>query len=252
MQYRPRQSDARTATVLLPIRARGLSIIRDGRPVLSSVDLELVAAPAVTVVLGPNGAGKSILVRCLAGLLEPDSGTMSWSHSSPDRARALKFGFVFQRPVLLRRTVIGNIDYALSLTGMQKLDRHARAHAILSESGLTHLAQTQARVLSGGEQQRLAISRAMACEPEIFFLDEPTSNLDPASTAAIEQLLRGVRARGTPIVLITHDLGQARRLADEVIFMHQGRILERTAAPQFFAKPTTLEAAAYINGEIVI
>ena len=117
---------------------------------------------------------------------------------------------------------------------------------------MSHLADTPARVLSGGEQQRLAMVRSLACQPDIFFLDEPAANLDPASTAALEKMLHDVRARSTPLVLITHDLGQARRLADEIIFLHKGRICERTPALEFFDAPKSPEAAAYLKGEIVL
>lgn len=237
---------------VLPIVARDVSLSRDGRTILSHVNLEIGVTSNSTVILGPNGAGKSLLVRILAGLVQPDSGCVSWAKAPPDRARAAKIGFVFQRPVMLRRTALENIAYALALPGLCTKDCLERASQILAQAGMSNIAETHARVLSGGEQQRLAIVRAMACDPDIFILDEPTSNLDPASTAAIEQMVRDVRNRGTPIVFITHDLGQARRLADEIVFLHQGRILECTPGAQFFIRPQTPEAAAYIRGDIVI
>ena len=229
-----------------------MSVHRDGRTILDSIDLELSARPVTTVILGPNGAGKSLLIRMLAGLLQPDYGSVRWGKSAPDRARAAKIGFVFQRPVLLRRTAAANVAFALGITGVPKSERAQRALEVLENAGMSHLAETQSGVLSGGEQQRLAIVRALACNPDIIFLDEPTSNLDPASVAAIERMVRDLQGRGIPIVLITHDLGQARRLADDVIFMHRGRVLERTPAPRFFAAPQSREAASYIKGEIVI
>ena len=252
MQRHAPTLEAKDRSLVLPITARGLRVSHEGRSILEAINLDLAAKPIATVILGPNGAGKSLVIRLLAGLLLPDAGSVSWANSPPDRARAAKIGFVFQQPVLLRRSAVANIAYALRLTGTPSNERLARAHEILRHAGMSHLAETPARVLSGGEQQRLAIVRAMACDPDIFFLDEPTSNLDPASTVAIEQMVRDVRDRGIPFVLITHDLGQARRLADEVIFMHRGCILERTPADQFFINPQTRQAAAYINGEIVI
>jgi tungstate transport system ATP-binding protein len=120
----------------------------------------------------------------------------------------------------------------------------------LKEVGLAHLAHRPARVLSGGEQQRLALARAWALHPEVLFLDEPTASLDPSATREIETVIRAFDAAGTKIVMATHNLGQARRLADEIIYLHQGRVLERAAADQFFVRPATPEAAAFIKGEL--
>lgn len=243
------ETDSRSS--LLPIRAHNLTVGHNGRRILDTIDIELGTVPAITVLLGPNGAGKSLLLRLLAGLLTPDSGEVLWGNAPPGRARASKIGLVFQRPVLLRRTAAENIAFALTIAGIAKQEQAQRTAEILSASEMSHLADTPARVLSGGEQQRLAFVRALACDPDIFFLDEPTSNLDPASTAALEKMLRNVRAQGIPLVLITHDLGQARRLADEIIFLHKGRICERTPAKDFFNAPKSPEAAAYLKGEIV-
>ena len=237
---------------LLPVSASKLCVSRGGRTILDGVDFVLSCAATTTVVLGPNGAGKSLLIRVLTGLLLADSGQLRWAGTPPDRARMARIGFVFQRPVLLQRSALANILYALSVTGVPKTEQDARARAAIATAGIEHLADQPARVLSGGEQQRLALARAFACNPELLILDEPTSNLDPASTAAIEEMLRSIRAAGTPILMVTHDIGQARRLADEVVFMHRGRIRERTAAARFFKLPETPEAAAFVRGEIVL
>ncbi len=252
MQRAVTKPEERARSRVLPIRAHGLSVRHDGRCILDGITLELGAEPKITVILGPNGAGKSLLLRILAGLLPTETGTILWADTPPDRARAAKIGFVFQRPILLRRTAAANIAFGLSIAGVPKPEQAQRVRDILTESGMSHLADTPASVLSGGEQQRLALVRALACQPDIFFLDEPAANLDPASTAALEKILHDVLARGIPLVLITHDLGQARRLADDVIFLHRGRICERTSAKQFFIKPASVEAAAFVNGEIVL
>jgi tungstate transport system ATP-binding protein len=154
--------------------------------------------------------------------------------------------------VLLRRSVQANIEYALAVAGVQRAERAARAQAALARARLAHLAGSPARVLSGGEQQLLSIARALATAPEILVLDEPTSNLDAAATKAIEALLGVVRSEGTRIVLITHDLGQARRLADEVAFLHRGRVVERTDRDDFFAQPKSEVAQAFLRGDIVL
>ena len=240
------------ATSVLPVAGQGLTVSRSGRCILNQVNLLLGSAPGTTIILGPNGAGKSVLIRVLCGLLAPDAGTVTWCGTPPDRARMAKIGLVFQKPVLLRRSARANIEYALAVTGTSKNEQRERAGEALHHAGLSHLSETDARVLSSGEQQRLTLARALATGPNILVLDEPAANLDPASTAAIENVLRGIRDRGTPIVLITHDLGQARRLADEVVFLHKGRIKERTSAADFFTQPRSAEALAYINGEIVL
>ncbi len=237
---------------MLPVAGQGLIVTRAGRTILDGVDLALGTKPGTTIVLGPNGAGKSVLIRVLCGLLGPDQGTVTWGGTAPDRARVARIGLVFQKPVLLRRSARANIEYALGVTGTPKAERRERAEGALRRAGLAHFGETNARVLSSGEQQRLTLARALAVKPDILVLDEPAANLDPASTAAIEDVLRGMRDAGTPIVLITHDLSQARRLGDEVVFLHKGQVKERTPAADFFARPKSPEALAYINGEIVL
>ncbi len=236
---------------VLPMRGRGLVFERVGRRLLDDVDIE-IAGTGTLVIIGPNGAGKSLLVRVLAGLIEPTAGEVTWAGLPPERRRAPRIGFVFQRPVLLRRSAQANIEYALGVAGVARPERAGRAQAALARARLTHLAQSPARVLSGGEQQLLSIARALATGPEILILDEPTSNLDPAATNAIEALLGVVRAEGMRVVLITHDLGQARRLADEVAFLHHGRLVERTDRESFFDRPKSRVAQAFLRGEIVL
>lgn len=243
---------ASAESAVLPLCGAGLCYARSGRSIIDKADISIDAADGVVMLLGPNGAGKSVLVRLLAGLLQPDSGTVSWGRQKPHGALMPRIGFVFQRPVLLRRSVLANIEFALAACGVQRDQRCNRAQAALARSGLAHLSGMDALVLSGGEQQRLALARTMACEPDIYVLDEPSANLDPASTAAIEAAVDDMRQAGTPVLMITHDIAQARRLADSVIFLNHGRILERTPAKDFFARPQTAEALKYINGEIVL
>ncbi len=241
----------RRASAVLPIRGQGLAFERRGRRILNGIDIEIDGAGTL-VLIGPNGAGKSLLVRILAGLVEPTAGRVSWASSTPDRRRAPRIGFVFQRPVLLRRSALANVEYALAVAGVGRAERSQRAQAALERARLTHLMHAPARVLSGGEQQLLSIARALATGPEILILDEPTSNLDPSATTAIERLIGEVRSEGTRVVLITHDLGQLRRLADEVAFLHHGRIMERTPRTVFLAKPQSAAAQAFLRGEIVL
>jgi tungstate transport system ATP-binding protein len=172
-----------------------------------------------------------------------------WSEADARRVRRLQ-AMVFQRPVMLRRSARANVRYALALAGVAPAEREAAALAALEEVGLRHLADRPARVLSGGEQQRLALARAWALHPEVLFLDEPTASLDPTATREIEAVIRAFDAAGTKIVMATHNLGQARRLGDEVIYLHEGRVLERAPVESFFSRPATPEAAAFIKGEL--
>lgn len=246
------EGEPRGATsAILPIRGEGLVVERAGRRILDGIDID-IDGRGTLVLMGPNGAGKSLLTRVLAGLVRPTAGRVRWGGVAPDRARAAKIGFVFQRPVLLRRSALANVTYALTVTGVARPERQQRAMAALARARIAHLAETPARVLSGGEQQLLSIARALATEPEILILDEPTSNLDPAATVAIETLIGEVRSTGVGVVLITHDLGQARRLADEVAFLHQGRLVERTSREQFLLQPRSPQAQAFMRGEIVL
>ena len=225
--------------MILPLRLEGVSFLHVIRP----LTLELYAGPS-TIILGANGAGKSVLMRLMHGLLEPTTGTVNWNAADTRRHQAM----VFQRPVMLRRSALANVVYALDLAGAPNARRLAQE--ALKEVGLAHLADRPARILSGGEQQRLALARAWALHPEVLFLDEPTANLDPGATREIEALIRAFDAAGTKIIMSTHNLGQARRLGDEVLFIHHGRLVERSPVDRFFKAPASPEAAAFIKGEL--
>jgi tungstate transport system ATP-binding protein len=205
-----------------------------------------------TVVMGPNGAGKSLMLRLLHGLLQPTAGEILWAGRPADRAIHLRQAMVFQRPVLLRRSALANVTHALRARGMPWYERHARAHELLAAAGLGALAHTPARLLSGGEQQRLAMARALSLGPDVLLLDEPTANLDPASTLAIEQLIQTAHDEGTKIVFVTHDVGQAKRLADEVVFLHRGRVEEQSPAGRFFEAPASVQSSAFLEGRLVL
>jgi tungstate transport system ATP-binding protein len=182
-------------------------------------------------------------------LLAPTSGRITWS--APDRSDGMRRqAMVFQRPVMLRRSALANVAYGMKVAGVAAAERDARARAALERVGLTHLADRPARVLSGGEQQRLALARAWALNPEVLFLDEPTANLDPAATHDIESAIGAIDSGGTKIVMVTHNLGQARRLADEIVFLHNGRVAERASAIRFFTAPASPEAASFLKGEL--
>jgi tungstate transport system ATP-binding protein len=233
----------------LPLQLEGVHFEAGGQRLIADLTLTLEAGTR-TVILGPNGAGKSLLLRLCHGLLRPTAGTIRWACADPARLRREQ-AFVFQRPVLLRRSTAANIAYALAVGGVPRAARQDRVRAALGEVGLSHLADRPARVLSGGEQQRLALARAWALEPKVMFLDEPTANLDPAATRAIEAVIAAMHERGVKIVMTTHDLGQARRHADEIVFLHKGRLVEHAAATRFFARPGTPEARTFVAGELL-
>jgi tungstate transport system ATP-binding protein len=222
--------------MILPLKLEEVSFLH----ILHPLSLQIEAGPS-TIILGANGAGKSVLMRLMHGLLAPSSGTVQWKSAG-------RQAMVFQRPVMLRRSAFQNVLYALEVAGAADADRVARE--ALAEVGLSHLAHRPARVLSGGEQQRVALARAWALHPEVLFLDEPTASLDPTATREIEAVIRAFDGAGTKIVMATHNLGQARRLGDEVIYLHQGRMVERAPVEKFFAHPATPEAAAFIKGEL--
>jgi tungstate transport system ATP-binding protein len=225
--------------MILPLRLENASFLN----IIKPLTLEIEAGPS-TIILGANGAGKSVLMRLMHGLLAPSTGKVSWRGENARRKQAM----VFQRPVMLRRSALQNVLYPLNLAGVA--DAYGLAGEALAEVGLSHAAHRPARVLSGGEQQRLALARAWALHPEILFLDEPTASLDPTATREIEAVIRAFDAAGTKVVMATHNLGQARRLGDEVIYLHQGRVLERAPVETFFERPATPEAASFIKGEL--
>ena len=211
-----------------------------------------VQEPGITVVLGPNGAGKSLLLRLVHGLVAPTAGAILWGGAPMDDEIRRRQAMVFQKPVLLRRTAAANITYALGLRGVARSERNLRASQALELAGLERYAFSPARVLSGGEQQRLCLVRALSLDPEVLFLDEPTASLDPASTLAIEQLLIGAKHRGIKVIVVTHDVGQARRLAQDVIFLHHGQLIEHQPAWRFFDQPESDTARAFMAGGLVL
>lgn len=229
---------------LVPLSIRGLSYVASGKRILDEVALDLVA-PSRTLVLGPNGAGKSVLLRLCHGLLSPTRGTIRWGEATPSEAR-YRQALVFQRPVLLRRSVAANLEHPLKVRGLAAGERAERVASALEWSGLAALARQSARTLSGGEQQRLALARAWVMRPEVLLLDEPTASLDPDATQFVEELVLAMASAGARIIMTTHDLGQARRLADEIVFLDRGRLREHAAAHAFFRGPSDPLAARFL------
>lgn len=238
----------RDSTGILPLEVRELCFDSGGNRLIKNVSFSLVRGSR-TVILGANGAGKSLLLRLCHGLIEPTEGDISWTGANGRDPRSAQ-AMVFQRPVMLRRTVAANVEYALKVRGIARAERRVLAEEALVKTRLRRYSSRPARLLSFGEQQRLALARAWAMKPDVLFLDEPTASLDPSVTRTIEALIDDIHRSGTKIVMTTHDLGQARRMADEVMFLHRGRLLEHGPAEDFFARPRSEAAQAFLAGDL--
>ena len=232
---------------VVPIKFDSVTFSAGQTEILRGVDLELRCG-APTLLIGPNGSGKTTLLKIAMGLVEPRSGTVTFNDrpTAPRGARAI----VFQKPVMLRRSVASNIGFALAAAGRDQ--SAAEIERLLGLADIGHLADRPARRLSGGEQQRLALARALARAPEVLFLDEPTASLDPASTKLVEEIIARVAASGVKIVMSTHDLGQARRLAGEIVLLANGRVAEHRGTTEFFNQPESEAAKRFLAGELVI
>jgi tungstate transport system ATP-binding protein len=231
---------------IFPLRLEKVCFAYHGRLLIDALNANL-RADQRTVVLGANGAGKSLLLKLMHGLLRPTSGQVRWgvTNGAP-REQAM----VLQKPVLLRRSVIANVIYALDVAGVARSIQRGRALEALQRTGVAHLSHRPARMVSVGEQQRIALARAWAIAPRVLFLDEPTSSLDPTSTRSVERIIGEIAASGTKIIMVTQNLGQARRIADEILFIDSGRVTEQTPAAQFFAAPNSVEAREYLKEEL--
>ncbi|OMH33852.1 ATP-binding cassette domain-containing protein [Motiliproteus sp. MSK22-1] len=233
---------------ILPLELDNVSYEIDGKRLVKNVSCCFEAGRS-TLVIGPNGAGKSLFLRLCHGLLQPSSGLLRWRGS--DGQTGQRQAMVFQRPVMLRRSVWANVGYALSVKGVSRAEREPIINRVLQCTGLSRFEDIPATRLSFGEQQRLALARVWALSPQVLFLDEPTASLDPPATHQVEQIITAIQSAGTRIIMTSHDLGQVQRLADEVMFLHRGRLLEQTAAEQFFDCPQSDLARAFTRGELL-
>jgi len=233
----------------LPICFDAVSVRSSAVVMLDRITLTIEAG-APTVLIGPNGSGKTTFLRTAMGLIAPSEGRVTWGGAQD--APPLRRAFVFQRPAMLRRSARGNLRYALSAARIPRGRHESRIGELLALVGLDGLERRPARRLSGGEQQRLALARALARDPAVLFLDEPTASLDPAATKAIEDIIRAVAASGIKVVMATHDLGEARRLAGDIVLLHRGRVIERAPTPEFLTAPRTSEARAFVAGELLV
>ncbi|WP_438959841.1 ATP-binding cassette domain-containing protein [Nereida sp.] len=233
------------------LETRGLTYRADGTRFVDDVSLRLREG-RITTILGPNGAGKSLLLRLIHGLIAPTSGDVIWNGRTLDAPARAAQAMVFQRPVMMRRSVAGNLRFALKVKGVPRNARAAQVEALLTKAGLQDMATRPARLLSGGEQQKLAIVRATIGAPRMLMLDEPTANLDPSATRAVETLVQDVQAQGTTVVMVTHDQGQAKRLAQDVAFLQSGRLAEAGPAARLLTEPQSRPMKAWLGGELYV
>ena len=240
-----------SAQAVLPICGIDLQISRGGRRLLQIASVTL-GEVGCTLIVGPNGAGKSLLVRSLCALQVVDQGQVKWGGAAPDLHRRHRVGLLLQRPVLLRRSALQNLIYVLHLSGHNRAVAKRLAAELLAQAGLDAVAHVAAHSLSGGEQQRLALARALALNPDMLFLDEATANVDPASTLVIEQQLKLATQSGLSVVMVSHDIGQVKRLADEVLLMHNGEIVEQSSKSHFFEHTHNPTTRRWLAGEILV
>ena len=240
---------------LFPLKLDRVVLERGGQRRLNGITAE-IGKPGITLIMGPNGAGKSLLIKLLHALDQPTAGRILWGETLAGAQTRRRQAMVFQRPVLLRRSVAANLDFAIGLRdkdGASKSNQRLNFRdRLLARVKLAGVQRQAARQLSGGEQQRLALARALATRPDVLLLDEPTANLDPASTKIIEDIVRDEHRAGTKIIFVSHDLAQARRLADQVLFLHRGRLEEQQNAERFFSHPQTTAARDYLAGRIIL
>ena len=231
-------------SLLFPLILRDIRVRRRGKSILGPISLAIENGGPL-VVIGPNGSGKTTLLRVMHGLERFSEGSLEWAEHDP-----AKHSYVFQHPTVLRRSVVQNLAYPLHLMGVPKAVISQTCSAWLTKINMVDFGDTPATQLSGGERQKLAIARALIRQPDLLFLDEPTANLDGHTTREIEDLLAQASATGTRIVMATHDMGQARRLAAHVIFMKGGKIHEQGSS-EALGNPQTSDLAAFLKGDIV-
>ncbi len=242
-------ADTRTGGSILPLQLQGAVAKVRGKVLIGPIDLT-IGREGFTIVMGPNGAGKTTLLRLMHGLQRLSAGALSWN--LPQSEARNRQAYVFQAPIMMRRSVLDCIAYPLVLHGLNKVEAREQATALADNFGLGDLLLRPAPVLSGGEKQKLSLARALIRGPEILFLDEPCANLDGRATREIETILLRAQTRGTRIVMSTHNMGQARRLASDVVFMYGGKVHECADADSFFGNAQkTPEATAFVNGDIV-
>lgn len=232
-------------SAMFPLTLDQVVVRRRGKVVIGPVDLT-VDQGGPLIVLGPNGSGKTTLLRVMHGIERINDGAVNWTTDHPER-----HAFVFQSPIIMRRSVFENLAYPLRLLRRPKTEISEAVHHWITRIGLENRGASSASRLSGGERQKLALARALIRKPDVLFLDEPCANLDGHATLEIEALLQETVTAGTRLIMATHDMGQARRLAQDIVFMLGGKVHETGDAQAALGDPKTAELAAFLRGDIV-
>ena len=203
---------------------------------------------SISVIIGPNGAGKSLLINLIQGLIIPSTGTIKVKSLTTDDNRK-KVSIMMQKPVFLRRTTEQNIQFVLELN---KDKRKVSYLDVLERFDLIAQKKILANKLSGGEKQRLALALAICTNSKILLLDEPTANADPLTTIKIEKIIKEEAIAGKKILLVTHNISQAKRLGQDIAFIHRGKVLEHCDKAVFLNHPKVKEINQFLEGEILI
>ena len=227
----------------LPLEIKNLNYSIGSKEILYNLNIKIIS-DKITVIMGPNGAGKSIFLKILNGIIRPTSGKILWNEKVDESLVLNGQALVFQKPVLLRRSVKANLDFFDKLTNLNNYDKNQ----LLKIVDLLDQKNQPARLLSLGEQQRLSLIRALLLRPRLIMLDEPTANLDPASTKIIEDIIISLKEFGIKIIFVTHNILQAKRLADEVIFFDKGKLIEHSNSKEFFSNSKSIKVNNYLNG----
>jgi len=216
----------------LPLSVRKASLVMNKKKLLKEVSFN-VQKNSILSIVGPNGAGKTSLLKVLHGIYELNSGSISWGAYSINEIKKMQ-AMIFQNPLLLKRSVKENIEYVLKIRNYAKSEILNKTNEVLDLCNITELQNQQAHRLSGGEKQKLSIARAWVLNPNILFLDEPTLNLDPPSVYEIEDLIINMHEKDTFVMFASHDLRQVRKLSQEVVFLYDGKLIEKTESKKFF------------------
>ena len=232
----------------LPLSVKNLAYNKNKSELISNVNLEITGSGS-TIILGHNGAGKSLLLKLLHGVIEPTTGSISWNNEAPNTRQYWR-SFLLQKPTFFKRSARYNIEFVLEIAETPKHERPARCDEALKICGMGNLGERDAHSLSGGEQQKLSLARAWVLNPDVLLLDEPTVALDPPFTLSFEEIMQRFKQSHTKVIMTTHDLAQAKRLADEIVFIYNGKVLEQSPANQFFQQPTSEEAKKFISGQL--
>ena len=227
----------------LPLEIKNLNYSIGSKEILYNLNIKIIS-DRITVIMGPNGAGKSIFLKILNGIIRPTSGKILWNEKVDESLVLNGQALVFQKPVLLRRSVKANLDFFDKLTNLNNYDKNQ----LLKIVDLLDQKNQPARLLSLGEQQRLSLIRALLLRPRLIMLDEPTANLDPASTKIIEDIIISLKEFGIKIIFVTHNILQAKRIADEVIFFDKGKLIEHSNSKEFFSNSKSIKVNNYLNG----